>query len=114
MTSSLNSNSNMSAYTIANNAQSETGNSKETGSLQKTSTTSPTNSQPFSFNINELFQKLVATGIVATSTTKEQQPAASAQQSQDYQPQLKPNLSKNFMHKNLKPVYFDKPETLKL
>lgn len=53
---------------------------------------------PAAFNINDLFQKLVATGIVATKEPEAQLP--------------KPG--KRNVLENLKPVSFSKPETLKI
>lgn len=61
---------------------------------------------PTNFNINELFQKLVQTGIVATEKAQQQQ--ALNNQHSKYGEHLTVHES------NIKPVLFSQPETLKL
>lgn len=61
------------------------------------------------FNINDLFQKLVANGIV--TTTSQDKPAVPATSTKGT---FNNNNNKNNVVKVLKPMYFDKPEALKV
>lgn len=84
-----------------------------------TITTSNTSAStlPLSVNINELFQKLVATGIV--TTVQENQSSLITQQPQPIHPvpsinRPPPPLPKKDLLTNIKPVNFSKSETLKM
>lgn len=67
-----------------------------------------TTTQPV-FNINELFQRLVATGIVTTAASVQ---PTEQQQLPPFSPSKTARNTNNF--KQLKPVDFTKPETLKM
>lgn len=94
MSTSITSNLNVSGYEVANVSEPEPAESSI-----------PINTAPLlPANINELFQKLVSTGIItsALSDQKVTEPAKVAP--------AKKEKPANF----LKPVYFDKMDTLKL
>lgn len=83
----------------------------------KVNVTNGTNVLPPSFNINELFQKLVAAGIV--TTVQENQSAISTQQPVISAPAVSSHIAPPVIIKKdsvpaLIPVTFDKPGTLKM
>lgn len=92
MTSSMTSSASSGGYQVENLT--------ETPSVDTITYVNPVPVLPPTVNINELFQKLVATGIVAT---KEPPPP---------EPQPKP-VRRNTLE-NLRPITFAKPETLKI
>lgn len=71
---------------------------------------------PSAININELFQKLVATGIVTTSASTEIPPAVEtpAPKPPPPTPKYVPTPTKKEGLAAVRPVLFAKPETLKM
>lgn len=97
MATSMVSKPNVSGYQVAN-VSNESLTSVSNPVLVSNTPILPTN-----LNINDLFQKLVATGIV-TSALSEAKPLP---------PQKTPQPRKERSIHTMKPVYFDKTETLK-
>lgn len=102
--STFNSTPNASGYSV--------GSTIGTDSNSQDAVLPPANPVPsIPLNINELFQKLVATGIVTTLSGQKEKPTPPP-------PVQRPTYNKNLnvvnVINNFKPVYFDKPETLKL
>ncbi|XP_044747755.1 uncharacterized protein LOC123308987 isoform X2 [Coccinella septempunctata] len=77
---------------------------------QPESASNPTNLFNLS-NINDLFQKLVASGMVTTSATI---PARETPPVQNHREKTRHNFKQSKKHPPLKPVSFDKPEQLKV
>ncbi|XP_064215104.1 pre-mRNA cleavage complex 2 protein Pcf11 isoform X1 [Tribolium castaneum] len=98
MTSSMTPSATSGGYQVEN-----VGPNTETHSMDAIPYVKPAPVLPSSLNINELFQKLVATGIVAT-----QEPVA--------EPQPPPPVKtvRRSTMENLRPVTFNRPETLKM
>ncbi|XP_045478783.1 uncharacterized protein LOC123683864 isoform X2 [Harmonia axyridis] len=80
---------------------------------QPENTSNPTNLFNMS-NINDLFQKLVASGMVTTSATLPVKETPPPVQQNHYREKSRHSFKQTKKHPPLKPVTFDKPELLKV
>lgn len=105
---------NSSSYQVENDVFVESSSQNAPEIPATTAALTSTNILPPSLNINELFQKLVATGIV--TTMQENQPSLVPQTNASVvQNIFKPTvLQKKESLPQIKPVMFAKPETLKV
>ncbi|XP_018319947.1 uncharacterized protein LOC108733341 [Agrilus planipennis] len=117
MTTSMSSSANASSYQIEDNDhQTISDNTTHLTSTEET----PKPILPPTLNINELFQKLVATGIVTTissslSTIKSTDAVTTSASKAPVTPaKLQTSNKIQKFLEDSKPVYFDKPETLKM
>ncbi|KRT84698.1 hypothetical protein AMK59_1819 [Oryctes borbonicus] len=115
MPSQSSSNLNTSGYQVENDVLLDSSSQNQQEMPLTSAPSTATNVLPSSLNINDLFQKLVATGIVTTA--QDNQPALITSQSRvSLVPTIlrAPTLQKKEPLPNIKPVTFSKPETLKL